>query len=78
MTKNDLVKLINKRLQSGWRPSEIQSGKVIDVDWEWCKELNFVIRMYKENGWEIKKHVEISSSNRRRLFLSFKNPEWAK
>jgi hypothetical protein len=77
MTKNDLVKLINKRLQSGWRPSEIQSGKVIDVNWKWCKELNHVIRLYEKNGWDIKKNVEISSSGRR-LFLSFRNPEWLK
>ena len=75
MTENDLIKLINRRLQSGWSVTEIKNGKIVHVKWLWYKEINSVVDLYKMNGWEVKKHVEISSTGKK-ISLSFRNLSW--
>jgi len=75
MSENDLIKIINKKLQTGWSESEIKNGKIVNVKWVWHKEINTVVNLYEANGWEVKKNVELSSFGRK-LFLTFKNSKW--
>ena len=77
MTENDLIRLVNRRLQSGWSEAEIKNGKIVSVKWEWHEAINAVVNLYKLNGWEVKKHVEISSSGKK-VSLSFRNRKWLK
>ena len=77
MTEDDLIKLINRRLQSGWSKTEIKNGKIVPVKWSWHKEINTVVDLYELNGWEVKKHVEISSAGKK-VSLSFRNRSWIK
>ena len=77
MTEDDLIKLINRRLQSGWSETEIKNGKIVQVKWSWHKAINSVVGLYKLNGWEVKKLVEISSAGKK-VSLSFRNRSWIK
>ena len=73
MNEASLVKSINKVLQAHWSRKQLAYGKWIEVKWEWAGFIGKVVVLYKSKGWDISKHVELSSEGRR-VFLSFINP----
>jgi hypothetical protein len=74
MNERTLIENINKVLGAKWSRRQMAHGKWIEVKWDWVGYISKVVRLYKTKGWKITKHVEISSGEGRRIFLSFINP----
>ncbi len=74
MDERTLIENINKVLESRWSRKQMAYGKWIEVKWDWVGFIGKVVKLYKSKGWEITKHVELSSEEGRRIFLSFVNP----
>ena len=74
MDEPTLIKNINSILEAKWSRRQLAHGKWIEVKWEWVGFIGKVVLLYKSKGWEVIKHVELSSPEGRRVFLAFINP----
>jgi hypothetical protein len=77
MDERTLTKEINKVLQFNWSKKQIYEGKKIEVRWEWGNVLARVVGKYRECGWVVEQHIELSIKGRD-IFLVFINPNWKK
>ena len=61
LSSRDIVKTINRRLETTWTDSEWHGGKKVDVDSAWHGRMKFIMSEYRKAGWEVKREIMIST-----------------
>ena len=72
--ERNIVKIINDDLETTWTEFEWKNGKIIDIEPDWRESIQFILKKYREAGWNVRRHIEISSSSPRKDYVVFKSP----
>ncbi len=72
--EQNIVKIINNDLETTWTEFEWENGKVIEVEPDWRESIQHILKKYREAGWNVRRHIELSSSKPRKDYVVFKNP----
>jgi len=75
---DSIIGSINKTLEEDtWTMEEFEKGKIIEIESRWPPVLKIVCEEYRNSGWDVSRHVELSSSSPCPFhYLRFVNPNY--
>ena len=57
----EIVKAVNRRLETTWTDSEWKNGKKVEIPSEWAGRLKFISERYEQAGWVVRREAAIST-----------------
>ena len=80
ITKSEMIKIINKKLERKWTTNERIKGMQIDLfpEWQVAVRKFSIVYQYKKLGWDVF-HFQVGdkeTDSSYREYLWFKNPKW--
>jgi hypothetical protein len=77
---DSIIESINESLEKDtWTMEEFKAGKIVEIKSQWSADgvLEIVKKEYIKNGWDVTRHVELSSNCLRPFhYLRFINPNY--
>jgi len=61
LSSRDIVKTINRKLETTWTDIEWNSGKKVGVETDWRGRMKFIMGEYRKAGWEVRREIMLSS-----------------
>ena len=78
-TITSIIKSINKILEARWSQKQLAKGKWFEIKTGWDPEaLRDLLGRFREAGWVVNRHVEITSPGTTKAYLVFIHPNYLK
>ena len=71
--RNTVVKNLNTICRGYWTESEVKSGKVAKIDWEYRREVLQIVPEYEAQGWIVLHEVMLDKTGKT-IIVRIKRP----